>query len=81
MNSVRKFIGANRNFPTFNRFFGWLFSWRIIRRLLITFAVVVTLVVLLYTVELVRGKWAWNKYVGETEASKCRHSGKTSKEL
>ena len=68
MNSVRKFIGANRNFPTFNRFFGWLFSWRIIRRLLITFAVVVTLVVLLYTVELVRGKWAWNKYVAETEA-------------
>ena len=68
MNSVRKFIGANRNFPTFNRFFGWLFSWQIIRRLLITFAVVVTLVVLLYTVELVRGKWAWNKYVAETEA-------------
>jgi len=43
--------------------------------------VAVTLVVLFYTVELVRGQWAWNKYVGETEASKCRHGGKTSKEL
>ena len=58
MNRVRKFIGANLKFPTFNRFFGWLFSWRIIRRLLFASAVAVTLVVLFYTVELVRGKWA-----------------------
>ena len=53
---------------TFSKLFDWLFSWRTIRRLLITSAVVVTLIVLFYTVELVRGKWAWDKYVAETEA-------------
>jgi len=55
-------------FPTFIMFFRWLFSWSIIRRFLITSAVVVTLVVSFYTVELVRGKWAWNNYVAEVEA-------------
>jgi hypothetical protein len=55
-------------FPTFSKFFRWLFSWPIIRRVLITSAVVVTLVVSFYTVELVRGKRAWNNYVAEVEA-------------
>ena len=56
------------SFPTFSKFFRWLFSWSIIRRFLITSAVVVTLVVSFYTVELVRGKRAWNNYVAEVEA-------------
>ena len=55
-------------FPTFRKLFHWLFSWPIIRRVLITSAVVVTLVVSFYTVELVRGKWAWNNYGAEVEA-------------
>jgi len=43
--------------------------------------VAVTLVVLFYTVELVRGKWVWNKYVGEIADLLRKHGGKTGEEL
>src|SRR6185312_2443551 len=48
--------------PSTQRFFNWLFSWRIIRRCLIMFAWVVTLSALFYGEEDWRGSRAWNKY-------------------
>jgi len=48
--------------PTTQRFFNWLFSWRILRRCLIAFAWVVTLVALFYGEEDWRGSRAWNQY-------------------
>jgi hypothetical protein len=50
------------------RFFDWLFSWRIVRRLLIVLAWTVTIVALLYGEENWRGRHAWNKYRRELEA-------------
>jgi tetratricopeptide (TPR) repeat protein len=54
--------------PLVTRFFRWLFSWRIIRRMLIALAGLITLVALLITEENWRGKHAWEKYKREMEA-------------
>ena len=48
--------------PSFRRFSEWLFSWRIMRRTLITLAWVVTLVALFYGEEDWRGRRGWEKY-------------------
>lgn len=56
------------NFPVLGRLAKWLFSWRTLRRGLILIAILTTLVAAFYTVELVRGKWAWNKYEAELAA-------------
>ncbi len=55
-------------FGWLHRFLGWLFSARIVRRLLIVLAWIVTLVVLFYAEEDWRGARAWNKYRQELEA-------------
>src|SRR5262245_43861512 len=44
------------------RFFRWLFSWRIMRRLLLTVAILATLWALFHLEENWRGKRAWQKY-------------------
>src|SRR5579871_170931 len=66
---------SDTNFPTFRlaghmffRLVRWLFSWRTIRRALITLAVLITVVALAWTEENVRGKWAWNRYKSQLEA-------------
>ena len=53
---------------SFVRFFHWLFSWRVIRCMLIVLAWTATLVALLYAEENWRGRRAWNKYRQELEA-------------
>jgi hypothetical protein len=50
------------------RFFQWFFSWRIIRRILIILAWVVTVVALFYAEENFRGRRAWNRYRAQLEA-------------
>lgn len=59
---------SSTNFPTVRRFFAWLFSWRMIRRALIGFAGLLTLVAIFYTVENVRGHFAWKQFKAESEA-------------
>jgi len=54
-------------FPTFRRLFGWLFSWRTIRRCLFALACLATLLALFYAEENWRGRRAWNKYRQELE--------------
>jgi len=49
-------------FPTFTRFWNWLFSWRMLRRCLVALAAFVTLIALFYTEEAWRGKRAWENY-------------------
>jgi hypothetical protein len=56
------------HFPTFRRLFGWLFSWRTIRRCLFALACLLTLIALFYAEENWRGRRAWNKYRHELEA-------------
>jgi hypothetical protein len=56
------------HFPTFRRQFGWLFSWRTIRRCLFAAACLATLIALFYAEENWRGRHAWNKYRQELEA-------------
>ena len=48
--------------PRTQRFVKWVFSWRIIRRGLITLAWLVTIVALFYGEEDWRGRHAWNRY-------------------
>jgi len=48
--------------PTAQRFFNWLFSWRIIRRNLIALAWLITIIALFYGEEDWRGRRAWNNY-------------------
>ena len=50
------------------RFFGWLFSWRGVTRMLIVLAWVATAIGLFYAEETWRGRHAWNKYRQELEA-------------
>ena len=45
-----------RVFRWFGRLFCWFFSWRMVRRYLITIACLITLVVAFYTIELWRGQ-------------------------
>jgi hypothetical protein len=54
--------------PLLVRVFRWLFSWRIIRRMLITLAGLITLLALFITEENWRGKRAWENYKREWEA-------------
>jgi hypothetical protein len=54
--------------PAVQRFFGWLFSPRTIRKLLIGLAWLVTVIVLLYAEEDWRGRHAWNEYRQQIEA-------------
>src|SRR5450759_3762039 len=54
--------------PLVSRFFRWLFSWRIIRRMLITLAGLITLLALFITEENWRGKRAWENCKRELEA-------------
>ena len=56
------------HFPTFRRLFGWLFSWRTIRRCLFALVCLFTLLALYYAEENWRGRRAWNKYRRELEA-------------
>src|SRR5437867_3298519 len=55
-----------RNFVV--RFFSWLFTWRIARRLLIALAWIVTVAVLFYAEENWRGRRAWDEYRQTLEA-------------
>jgi hypothetical protein len=48
--------------PTASRFFSWLTTWRIMRRCLIAFAWLVTLIALYYGVTDWQGRRAWNNY-------------------
>lgn len=50
------------------RFARWLFSWRILRRLLLAAASVFTLIAFFYVEENWRGKHAWKKFQSEWEA-------------
>ncbi|HLX95725.1 MAG TPA: hypothetical protein VKU37_08270 [Verrucomicrobiae bacterium] len=54
--------------PAVQRFSGWLFNGRVIRRLLIGLAWLVTLVVLFYAEEDWRGWHEWNEYRQQLEA-------------
>lgn len=55
-------------FGWIHRFLSWLFSPRVVRRMLIMLAWIVTLAVLFYAEEDWRGTRAWNKYRRELEA-------------
>ena len=55
-------------FRLFGRIYRWIFSWRTIRRVLISIGLLLTLVALVWTEENVRGKWAWNRYKSQLEA-------------
>jgi hypothetical protein len=55
-------------FPTFIRLRRWLFGWRMIRRVLVALAALVTLVALFYAEEDWRGKHAWENYRRQAEA-------------
>src|SRR6266545_324260 len=59
---------AGGHFPTFRRLFGWVFSWRTIRRCLFVLACLVTLLALYCAEENWRGRHAWNNYRQELEA-------------
>src|SRR6185437_10942564 len=48
--------------PQTQRFFNWLFSWRTIRRYLIAFAWLITIIALFYGEENWRGSHEWNNY-------------------
>ena len=54
--------------PAVQRFFGWLFSGRVIRKMLISLAWLVTIVVLFYAEEDWRGWHEWNNYRQQLEA-------------
>jgi len=54
--------------PLIVRFFRWLFSWRIIRRMLVALAGLITLLALFITEENWRGKRAWENYKRAAEA-------------
>ena len=53
---------------TTRRFLKWLFTWRTARRVLVSFAVIATMVALFYAEEDFRGKRAWDEYRRELEA-------------
>src|SRR5437764_11440270 len=55
-------------FPTFQRLFGWLFTWRTMRRCLFVLVCLLTLIALFYAGENWRGARRWNKYRRELEA-------------
>jgi hypothetical protein len=59
---------APARFPTFTRLRRWLFNWRMLRRLLVAAAALVTLMGLFYAVEDWRGKRAWENYQRQAEA-------------
>ncbi|MBI2925680.1 MAG: hypothetical protein HYY24_08250 [Verrucomicrobia bacterium] len=59
---------ASPRFPTFARLFRWFLSWRILGRVLIGIAVLVTLIGIFYAEENWRGRRAWNQYRRELEA-------------
>src|SRR5262245_51343340 len=63
-----KTTAAARSLPTFRRLFGWLFTWRMIRRYLFALACLITLLALYYAEENWRGRRAWNAYRKELEA-------------
>jgi hypothetical protein len=63
-----KTLAAGGHFPTFRRLFGWLFSWRMIRRYLFALANLVTLLALYYAEENWRGRRAWHEYRQAMEA-------------
>src|SRR5436190_150769 len=48
--------------PRVQRMFGWMVNWRVVRRVLIVLAWIVTIVALFYGEENWRGRRAWNKY-------------------
>ena len=54
--------------PLPTRFFHWLFSWRTLRRILLTLAALVTLAALFLAEEGWRGKRAWERFKREWEA-------------
>ena len=59
---------ASRRRIPFEPLFRWFFTWRVLRRFVAGFAVLVTLVALFYAEEDWRGKRAWEKYKHEMEA-------------
>ena len=54
--------------PFVQRIFNWLFSRRMIRRMLIGFAWLITIIVLFYAEEDWRGRREWNNYCQQLEA-------------
>jgi hypothetical protein len=59
---------SNPKFPTFRKIFRWVFSWKMLRRVLISVGLLLTLIALVWTEENVRGKMAWSRYKSELEA-------------
>lgn len=60
---------SNSSSPTFiKRFIQWLFSWRTARRILVSLAILATLIVIFYMEENWRGKRAWENCKRELEA-------------
>jgi hypothetical protein len=51
------------------RFCNALFSWRTARRVLIGLGVLITLIAVVYTIENIRGKRAWNRFEAELKAA------------
>jgi len=66
MNTSEKSSAAPPSFLA--RFIHWMFSWRTLRRTLLTLAGLFTLVALFFAEENWRGKRAWEKFKGEWEA-------------
>lgn len=56
-------------FPTFRKWFGWIFSWRSVRACLFALVCLGTLIGLFYAVENWRGRWAWNRFKRALEAN------------
>jgi len=65
----REILPARAPFNWPRRFFGWLFSWRGLRRILIVLAWLVTLIALFYAEENWRGHRAWHNYQRQLAAS------------
>jgi len=54
--------------PTFARFFRWLFSARILKRLFISFFTIVALITIAWQVENWRGRTKWETWKAKWEA-------------
>ena len=59
---------GSAKFPTFARLFRWFFTWRTLGRVLVGFAVLVTLIGIFYGEENWRGHRAWSQCRRELEA-------------
>lgn len=53
----------------FHRIWDWVFCWRVARFTLISFAVLLTLIAVVWLIEGIRGKRAWNRFKAEMAAA------------